>query len=544
MLQGRIIMKRKYAAGTVALFIGASLLAGCSNVTEQNGTAGQSSAAAGTDTESIADTTEQAGVEETGASDGDGNGEITEIVWQYPAWGEVSQGFYAMEDAVNKMTEKDIGIHITFDPTGLQESQNDAILKVSSGEPLDICLTAFTSPGPLVDKGLIIPLDDYLDEETTQVFIDHNADPKRASYDGKIYGIAPGDKTYSLQSYVLKKSFADKYGIKPDPDKIYTLDEMEAIFDEISAGENGDVKFQIPWNNTYEPLNYSLCEYDKLGGDLSFGVLMLNKDFSNTTITDLFETPEYKEYCERMYRWAQKGYISADAAVTTDAPGDLAKKDDYAGWFGWGAPDDSMLDTGTIDCVQFKVMDGCVISPMAGIMWNVTVNCEHPELAVKAIRYLYEHPEMATLIQYGFEGEEYEVVDEKDGIQEIKYANDDMTQLPYLNPYGLWGDRLDMPTVAPVSPDYPIKAKAYQKEVEEKGRVTPSAGYAFKSADVASEVAAVQTVISQYAPSLNAGAIDPADALPDFIDGLKAAGIDSIIAENQRQFDAWLAENK
>lgn len=50
---------------------------------------------------------------------------------------------------------------VTFIPTGLMESQQDATLMVSSGEQLDIMLTAFTSIGNLVDRGLILPLDDY-----------------------------------------------------------------------------------------------------------------------------------------------------------------------------------------------------------------------------------------------------------------------------------------------------------------------------------------------------------------------------------------------
>lgn len=30
--------------------------------------------------------------------------------------------------------EKDIGVHVTFEPVNLMDAQNDAILKVSAGE--------------------------------------------------------------------------------------------------------------------------------------------------------------------------------------------------------------------------------------------------------------------------------------------------------------------------------------------------------------------------------------------------------------------------
>ena len=469
--------------------------------------------------------------------------EMVEIVWQYPAWGNVSDGFYDVEAVLNEMTERDLGIHITFEPTGLQESQNDAILQVSSGEQLDICLTAFTSVGNLVEKGVVIPLDDVLTEDDIAAFTEHNANPATmGTYDGQIYMIPCGDKTYQMYSYIMKKRFAEKYDCLPSDDKIYTLEEMEEIFDKIQEGEGGEIYTQIPWNNTYEPLNYSLCEYDKLGGDLSYGVLMLNNGFDNTTITNMFEMPEYKEYCDTLYRWAQKGFISADAAVTTDAPGDIFKRDNYIGYFGYGAPETDMLENGVSeDVVQFKIVDGFIPNTTAGVGWNITVNCENPEAAVKAIRYIYENPEAAVLIQYGIQDRDWVLTEEQDGLKQIAYAKEDVMTLDYLNPYGLWGDRLSLPATAPRAIDTFARMKEYQNKVEEEGKITPSAGYVFNPSSVSADVAAVQTVIAQYAPSLNAGAVDPEKALPEFISALKDAGIDNIIAENQRQFDEFLA---
>ena len=469
-----------------------------------------------------------------------------EIVWQYPAWGSVFEGFYDVEDALNEMMERDIGIHVTFEPTGLQESQNDAILKVSSGEQLDICLTAFTSPGTLVDRGVIIPLDDVLTEDDIASFALHNANPATmGTYDGHIYQIPCGDKTYAVQSYIMKKPYAEKYDCMPDENKIYTLEEMDAIFDKIHEGEGDQLRVHVPWNNTYEPLNYGLCEYDKFGGDMSYGVLMLNNGFDNTTVVDLFETPEYKYCCELLYKWAQKGYISADAAVTTDAPGEIVKRENYCGWFSWGAPTSDMVDCSWEEgWVQFKIIDGYVPSTVSSIGWNVTVNCENPEAAIKALRYIYENPEACTLIQYGIEDRHWHVVAEENGLKVIDYTDENRAAYDYVNPYGLWGDRLSLPVTGNRPADTYLRMQEYQREVEASGRVTPSAGYVFNPSKVSADIAAVQTVIAQYAPSLNAGAMDPDKALPEFISALKAAGMDNIVAENQRQFDEWLAANK
>lgn len=468
-------------------------------------------------------------------------GEITEIVWQYPVQGEVKEGFYRVEDALNEMMEKDIGVHVTFEPVDIMESQNKATLMVSAGEQLDVCLTAFTSVGNLVDSGLILPLDELL-ETYGQDILEHTENMVGScKYDGKIYGVTTGNVNYKMYSYCMKKRFAEKYDCMPDDNKIYTLDELEEVFAKIKEGEGEECVLHIPWTNTYEPLNYAMCEYDKFGGDTSWGVLMLNRDFSDSTIVNLYETEEYADFCQRMYDWAQKGYISPDAATVTDL-GEVLFSEKATGWFDQGAPTVDMLELSYWgeDVVQYKVIEPYVTGGVTDIMWNVPITSVNPEKAMEALNYIYQNKEAAWLLQYGFEGEEYEIV-EKDGENVlVRYLSDDPTSLPYVNNYGIWGDRLEWPVFEPQAIDTNQRKHEAQDAIPDS-RKSCAIGYSFKSESVASEVAAIQTVIAQYAPSLNAGAIDPQKALSEFIESLKAAGIDKVIAENQRQFDEYLA---
>ena len=473
----------------------------------------------------------------------DNTGDITEIVWQYPVQGEVKEGFYRVEEALNEMLEKDIGVHVTFEPVDLMESQNKATLMVSAGEQLDICLTAFAPVGSLVESGLIIPLDEILDTYGQDILEHTDNLIGGCRYDGQTYGVPTGNVNYVMYAYCMKKRFAEKYDCLPSDDKIYTLDELEEIFAKIKEGEGDECILHIPWTNTYEPLNYGMCEYDNFGSDTSWGVLMLNRDFQDTTIFNLYETEEYAEYCARMYDWAQKGYISPDAATVTDL-GEVLFREKTTGWFDHGAPYTDMLELSYWgeDVVQYKTIAPFVKGGVTDIMWNITSSCENPEKAVETLNYLYKNKEAAWLLQYGFEGEEYEIV-EKDGDNVlVKYLADDPSSLPYASNYGIWGDRLEWPVFVPQAIDTNQRKKETQDMIPDD-RKSPAMGYSFKSESVSSEIAAVQTVIAQYAPSLNAGAVNPEDTLPEFIDALKAAGIDTVIAENQRQFDEFLAQN-
>lgn len=532
-------MKKKVLSLILVLILAASMFSGCSKKTTETTDSNEQTTAS---TEETTTSTEESTVETETTED---NGELVNIFWQYPAPGEVSEGIYDMENALNEMLEKDIGVHVTFVPTTLDGALQDATLMVSAGEQLDVCMS-WGSLGQYVEKGLIVPIDDLLEKTgVAPMLAENNADPySQVSYDGKTYGVPAGNVLYRVLSYNMKKTIAEKYNLVPDDNKVYTLDEMEAIFKTINDGEGKDIVCQIPWGNTNEPLNYNFGEYDLFGGDMSLGALMLNRGFDTTEIVNIFETPEYADYAARMYDWAKKGWISPDAAVTTDTVADIVNRDNVAGYFGWGAPDSSMLENSEVKdgIVQFKIVDGYVPSTAAFFSWNIPITSVNPEKALEAIAYIYQHKEAAWLIQFGIEGVSYNIVSSDGDKVVAKYAAEDVSDLPYYNVYGLWGNRLQWPTFGDTSPELNSKKAAYQKEVESKGRVTPSAGYVFKSADVSIEIAAVQTVMAQYCMGINSGALDPIKVLPEFIAALKAAGIDDVIAENQKQFDAWRAQ--
>ncbi|MFR1801109.1 MAG: DUF3502 domain-containing protein [Faecalispora jeddahensis] len=61
------------------------------------------------------------------------------------------------------------------------------------------------------------------------------------------------------------------------------------------------------------------------------------------------------------------------------------------------------------------------------------------------------------------------------------------------------------------------------------------------SSPVKSEVAALDSVLAEYRLGLENGELDPEEYLPKFQQALREAGIEKVIAEKQRQLDAWVA---
>jgi putative aldouronate transport system substrate-binding protein len=79
------------------------------------------------------------------------------------------------------------------------------------------------------------------------------------------------------------------------------------------------------------------------------------------------------------------------------------------------------------------------------------------------------------------------------------------------------------------------------KKFNESGTNSPLLGFNFDTTKVATELAAVQNVKEEFWPSLMTGTVDPEEYLPKAIEKFKAAGLDKIIEEAQRQIDEWRA---
>ena len=79
------------------------------------------------------------------------------------------------------------------------------------------------------------------------------------------------------------------------------MDEFTEIFQKVKDGEGENFFCLIPEATSEEPLSRNAFEYDKLGSTTASGVLMLDQDFTNMTISNMYETDEYANFAQLMY---------------------------------------------------------------------------------------------------------------------------------------------------------------------------------------------------------------------------------------------------
>lgn len=152
---------------------------------------------------------------------------------------------------------------------------------------------------------------------------------------------------------------------------------------------------------------------------------------------------------------------------------------------------------------------------------------------MQLMNLLYTDKDIVNLLDNGIEGKHY--VKNADGT--IK-APEGVTDTGYL--FNQW--EIGNNALASVWEGTPTDIWDQIKKFNDSAIFSKALGFSFDASPVKTEVAAATNVLNQYKVGLESGSLDPA-LLSEFNSKLKAAGLDKIIAEKQKQLDAWAAAN-
>lgn len=475
------------------------------------------------------------GSSEGSAEDNQSNPE--EIVYSFVTFNKVPESTSAVEKAINEITIPKINVKVKLKPMAVSNYAQQVNLAIQSGEQLDI----FHSLGDLnqyISKNVALPLDDLLDkygQETMQIVGEDFLKATQAN--GKTYAI-PTYKGYALApDLVYREDMMEEMGVSPD--SIKSIEDLDALFAKVKA-QYPDVVPISPANQGISGVLNTLDNIDYLTDDVFKPTAVLVGD--STQVVSYYETDQFKEKIKIARDWYNKGYISKDAATSNVLATELMSSDrgfayiaSYAG-----------LESGA----QISAMTGKPIgmirlaqpylstTSVNGVSWAISANSEHPEAAMKFLNLTFSDKEIVNLIVYGIEGDSYVKVDEDHvNFPEGKDANtvSYTAQLSsgivgnMFNQYALEGQSIEDLNLMDTENKTSAKSKAF--------------GFTFDSSSLKTEYSSVMNVVNQYLPGLNCGSLDPDKEIPNFIKALKDAGMDRIVAEKQKQLDAWLAQN-
>lgn len=458
--------------------------------------------------------------------------ETYNVVMQWPSIGETPANLADVEAAINAITEPAIGATVTLSPVGAFDAANQTSLAVSSGEKLDLCVSIFSGVGSIVNSGAIIPLDDLVNQYGADILATCGAGISGGYYGTTLYGIPVAGAKGSTYNFVCRTDMLEKYGLTVEPNKYYTLDDLDAFFAPIHEGE-GDSFYMI--SGTYADMFNFVKPNDTLGATVASGALVLGDGaWDNNKIVNLFETDEYAAMAQKLYDWMQAGYRPTDAATNTEEATSLIKGGNYFGFFTTGPAEDLEGNVG-MDLTTIPMVKAYSASNMfQSVLWSIPITCENPEKTMQFLNMLYNTPELDNLLMYGIEGVDYDVVQKDDHGMVIQQRADKQ----YTQMFGVYGDRFSWAVMPPYTTTTQDEKRAESDAITDK---SPALGYSFANADMSAQISAITSVIQQYQWIIETGSVNPATQLPEFISALKSAGIDEVIAANQSAYDAWLA---
>ncbi len=457
-----------------------------------------------------------------------------ELTLHYMSFGEPPEDMAMVQEELNRITKEKINAIVKFEPLSFGVYAEQINLMLSSQEPFDLFISTLTQNFQgKVNSGQLLPLNDLLDEygqgikeAVGEVYL------QAGSVEGEVYGV-PTIRDFAADTeYVMRADLVEKYDI--DTSQIDSLESITPILEVIHENEP-DMAPLLP-NIVSGTILDTYLPYDPLGDYM--GVLM---DYGqNLEVVNLFETEEYASWVNLVRDWYTSGYIMEDIATSTSDKYTLFMNDAGFSFIARGKPgyeaqEETSLGGMDVDCIPFTPAFANT-STVANVMWSIPMSSEHPEEAMQFLNLLYSDPEIFNLVIWGIEGEHYIKVSDT----VITYPEGvTMSDVGYYMQGWQFGNQYLEYTLEGTNPDIWDE----MREFNENAVTSQAMGFVFDSSNVKNEVAAVTNVMDQYRLGLETGTLDPETELPKFIQALKDAGIDMIIAEKQTQLDAWAANN-
>lgn len=402
---------------------------------------------------------------------------------------------------------------------------------LASGEQSDIMWTSnhrndvFTN----ISKGAFLPLNDLLDQYAPSM----KATIPQYAWDatnvkGELYAV-PGLHRFTMYPVLLlRKDIVDSVGY--DMSQVKTIFDLDPLFDKIK--EKYPDKICVDASQAWL-ISFPICGiFDRIEKYSTVGVWA---EGDNTAITAQFLTPFAQELFQLARKWYLAGYLDPNNNAIQDSTGDRVSGK-LAGWFTQVAYDgagsaDVLAKFGTeayeIPCTEYPPL--IATNTMCGSMNAIPISSKNPERAMMVLELIFNDKYLQDLFLYGIEGEHY--TRDADGRISPTEKTNDYLRFDIPDNYYLHSVYNNFPL------DYAERVAAYN----DSAAPSPLIGFTYDSTQSSHLLAACKSVWDEYFVTLAGGMLDYDVKYPEFVAKMKQAGIEELIADVQKQADAFLA---
>lgn len=378
-------------------------------------------------------------------------------------------------------------------------------------------------------RGLLKPLDSLLESEQGQAIkaAVTQTDLDRAKIEGQIYGLSAVLPPIGYTAYSTEQM--QKYKITEE-ELLTPIFENEALIEKV-RDLSGEAPYGILSGDVRYELGLWLVEPTE--------TMVLGKD---GVFVSIAETPEFRERLELLLDWKEKGLLQIIEGLRED----MCFAQNSIGENFSAQPYHAELSVSVgigpeLRCPVFVVPDPAMWS--LAPYWGDSKQCiaswsKKQEQASDFLVRLMTDPDIANLIQYGRKGQEYTIEDQKAQVPRRTNIYLSLFGGQYTNPLLTW------PT--PVMTEDKREYAAWFHETCES--YIPD-GFRFDPVPVIEQIAATNQVFADGSGSFAAANIrklafeDVDQVIAKLAADLKAAGMDEIVAEANRQLKEWKEES-
>lgn len=436
-------------------------------------------------------------------------------------------------ERVNEILMRDINTKMDIVMLSMGDFTTQLPLMLQGGDKVDLVPVINSFAGTFINNKMVLNLSDYVEQYGVNMKQAFSGMGEELLYTGCIndfmFGIPVVKGASGVSSICMRADWLAEAGFGRED--IKGIEDMDAVYEKVyrnhpeavmlwmTKGTQADSRYEVT-----DPLT------DYNGVLLNYG--------EKPEVVNYFASDAYRELVTRHYGWAQKGWISKDAATTTDQASTAVQAGRTFSFYTPDGPDAEAVNSASCGTEMYciPITEGQLTT--TGYCWNswgIAQSSENPERAFLLLDYLYNSGEVTDLINFGIEGTHY-IVGE-DGLyhypEGVNVTNSSYTfnqgwELPNQFLGGIWEGN---------DPDL------WNKNIEatKSAKRSCALGFAYDSSALSTEIAALSNIKNQYMDSLNTGAVDSETELPRFLEDLENAGMQSVIDAKQAQLDAWYA---
>ncbi len=533
----KIIKQKRIISMLFAVVMLLSVLAGCGGTTpaasstpaaSESTKPAESVAASESAPANVADTSEFVTIDFQVMGDAPTNGQIDAVTVK-----------------LNDYLKEKINANIKFRWTGWTDWQTQYNLLVATGEGMDLVTTAsdWLDLWPNAQKGAWMPLDELLPVYAPLTYAEITPEEWDAcKYDGKIVAFPENAYTqYVNHGFFYRGDWVKMAGLE----KVTSWEELGKYFDYIKK----NMPDVIPWNsaNLPEAIGWITSHTNSSPVDAIPGALLWFKDYEKEpyTVYSPFFDKTFEDYAVMMKQWADAGYWKADVLNNKDDTRQFLKE-------GRTGADQHHVQTYMGLAVEmeqkqpgsdlkmfgfFEPTKNLVNMPITHGATSISAQSKNPERATMLYELIRQDKDFYMLLNYGIKDTNY-FLNEKGE----KFTPPDFDATKFGFSSNFWGGRVDK--FEPIDASRWPGKDDYIKYLDSFSVPYLWGNFTFDQSAVSTEVAAINNVGTSMINAISLGmAGDPVAAVADFRSQLKAAGIDTVITEAQKQVDAWKTAN-